>query len=247
VEDALRAGRALCEADGSLARIAEVIRARDQASREFFDRAQDRVAPEPPSELPAYLTALGVLLPRRRLAVDAGAGTGPLLEVLAPVFDKVVAVDRAQAQLEQAQLRLDQHGYGNVELICAEYDGKEVRSRIDALGGADVVFASRVLHHAPRPVAALTSLVDLAGPGGAVLVIDYGVHEDERLRDQQADLWLGFQRAELLKMAISAGLSATNVVAVPALRCGDGPDGHLDWQVLVGYRSATANPSMNTN
>src|SRR5436305_237141 len=38
VADALASGRALCEGDGSLARVAEVLRDRDQVGREFFAR-----------------------------------------------------------------------------------------------------------------------------------------------------------------------------------------------------------------
>jgi ArsR family transcriptional regulator len=38
VADALGSGRALCERDGSLARIAEVVRAREAAAHEFFER-----------------------------------------------------------------------------------------------------------------------------------------------------------------------------------------------------------------
>src|SRR3954454_12095221 len=36
VADALASGRALCEAEGSLARLAEILRERDQVARDFF-------------------------------------------------------------------------------------------------------------------------------------------------------------------------------------------------------------------
>lgn len=95
------------------------------------------------------------------------------------------------------------------------------------------MFASRVLHHAPKPASVLRALGALARPGGAVVVIDYEAHVDERLREQQADLWLGFDAAELTDLAERAGLSSARVTTIPSARCGDGPDGHLDWQVLV--------------
>src|SRR6185369_6041531 len=99
VADALAAGRALCTEDGSLRRIHEVVRARDAASRAFFarngnaDKDGDELSPFP-VELGAYLSALAPLIPQRHLAVDAGTGDGGLLEVLARVFDRVVAFDR---------------------------------------------------------------------------------------------------------------------------------------------------------
>jgi len=241
VADALAAGRALCEADGSLRRVADVVRARDAATRRFFD------APPPagpvgdlPSELPAYLSALAPLVHPRRLAVDVGTGDGSLLDVLAPIFDRVVAFDRSEAQLARARARLQRRGYQNVELLRAEYDEPELRDRVRALGGADVVFASRVLHHAPRPGAALAALAALARPGGHVVVVDYRAHDDERLRDDQADLWLGFDREELDRFAEAAGLEEGHVHRIPAPRCGDGPDGHLDWQVMLARRPGNA-------
>lgn len=237
IVDALGAGRALCEADGSLDRVAEVLAAREAPARAFFDAPGEE--PEPwPSELGAYLAALAPLVARRGFAVDVGTGDGSFLEVLAPIFDRVLAVDRSEAQLARARARLSRRGYSNVELALAELGDTHLRQQVDARGGADAVFASRVLHHASRPSAALAELARLVAPGGVVIVVDYVAHEDERLRDQQADAWLGFAPKELTGYARRAGLEGARVTKVPAARCGDGPDGHLDWQVLAARRAA---------
>ena len=53
----------------------------------------------------------------------------------------------------------------------------------------------------------------------------------------QADLWLGFGEQELLAFAHAADLQDAIVKTIPATRCGTGPDGHLDWQVLVARRT----------
>ncbi len=243
VGDALDAGRALCEDDGSLARVPEIVAQREAAAREFFDREaeQPERTLELPSELPAYLSALAPLISPRRLAVDAGTGDGRLLDVLAPIFERVVAIDRAAPQLERARRRVSARGYRNVELIAGELDDAKLTKRIAKLGGADAVFASRVVHHAPRPAAALAALATLACPGGAVIVIDYASHQDERLREQQADLWLGFDQDELTELATRAGLTEATVRRIPSSRCGDGPDGHLDWQVLAARVPSRAN------
>ncbi|HEY8427877.1 MAG TPA: methyltransferase [Sandaracinaceae bacterium] len=241
VGDALDAGRALCEEDGSLARVARVVAQRDLAAREFFDRpGEPEATPRLPNELPAYLAALAPLIPRRELAVDAGTGDGSLLDVLAPIFERVVAIDRAAPQLERARRRVSARGYRNVELFAGELEDAKLRKRVAKLGGADAVFASRVLHHAPRPAAALSALASLARPGGSVVVIDYASHDDERLREQQADLWLGFDAGELKKPASRAGLLDPVVRRIPSSCCGDGPDGHLDWQVMAARAPARA-------
>ena len=241
IADALVAGRELCRADGSLARVATVVGARDRAAREFFDTGGDgdRALGSLPLELPAYLSALALLVPDRELAVDVGTGDGSLLDVLAPIYGRVVAVDRAEPQLERARARLSRRAYRNVELVRAELDDVDLVGRVASLGGADAVFASRVLHHAPKPAAALASLARLARPGGAVVVIDYQSHDDERLSEKQADLWLGFDDAELARFAKAAGLERPATATIPAARCGGGPDGHLDWKVMVARKPKT--------
>ncbi len=239
VADALRAGAGLLEDEGVLGRIAAVVRAREAPARAFF--AQAAGAPSAwPSELGAYLAALAPLVARRRLAVDVGTGDGALLEVIAPVFERVVAVDRAEAQLERCRERLARRAFDHVELLLAELGDAPLHDRVGELGGADAGFAARVLHHASRPSEALRGLASLAAPGGFVLVVDYRAHQDERLRDQQADAWLGFEPAELRDYATRAGLEDAHVTPIPAARCGEGPDGHLDWQVLAARRPADA-------
>jgi len=234
--DAIRSGRDLCAEDGSLGRVAEVIKARDEDARAFFEQFSEKVSSASASQWSAYLTALRTLLPSRELVVDLGTGDGALVELLAPLFDRVIAVDRSKAQLEAAERRLCSRGYDHVELLQADYDDPAIESRVGELGGADAVFAVRLLHHAPRPQQLISRLGSLLRPGGQVVVIDYCSHDDELMRERQADLWLGFDRDELLAFARSAGLINPEVFAIPAARYGPGPDAHLKWQVLAARR-----------
>jgi ArsR family transcriptional regulator len=235
VVDGVDTGRALCVADGSLVRVAEVVAQRDESARAFFaqqEGGKSNLAELPP-ELPAYLTALAPLIRDRGLAVDVGCGTGAVLDVLAPIFEQVIAVDREHVQLAQAHERLRRRGYGNVTLLCDGYDSEAVHALVHERGGADVVFAARVLHHAPKPAAAVEALAGLLKPGGALLVVDYATHEDESMRERQADLWLGFSDNELEGFARRAGLTDARVHAIARARCGDGPDSVLAWQCMV--------------
>jgi ArsR family transcriptional regulator len=274
VDDAVRAGTRACEADGTLARIPDVLGARDEVTREFFARGGKPLRPGPPPEAAAYLAALAPLLPHRRLAIDAGTGDGALLEVLAPLFARVVAVDRSDAQLALAAERIRRRQLDNVELVRDELHGAAVQAALArALGreppgagrrvddGADVVFAARVLHHAAQPQRAMQALAALARPpragerGGAVCVLDYETHDDLALREQQADVWLGFEPLELRRLAEDAGLAAIELRRLPAAWQGEGPDRHLAWQLLVGFRggetlggdTAPAGPATSNN
>lgn len=241
LSDALSTGRSLCERDGSLGRVAEVVRARDRGTREFFARAgRTGAQPGPPTELAAYLFALRGLVTQRALAVDAGTGDGRLLEVLAPLFSHVVAVDRSGAQLAAAAERVAQRGFGNVDLVEGALDDAAVRKAVRrrAKDGADLVLAARVLHHAPKPAEVVRQLVGLGRPGAMVVVLDYARHEDEALRAHQADLWLGFEPDELAGLLRDAGVAHAAVTPVPAAWCGHGPDRHLPWLIAAGTTPA---------
>jgi ArsR family transcriptional regulator len=133
-------------------------------------------------------------------------------------------------KIDRARARISARGYDNVKLLKSELGAAELRSHVG--DGADVVFASRLLHHAPRPIDLVRQLARLARPGGAVVIIDYARHDDESMRDE-ADLWLGFEPAELRRFAREAGLLSAEVVRLPSAWCGRGKDAHLPWQVLV--------------
>jgi ArsR family transcriptional regulator len=248
VADAVGAGISACRADGTLGRVDEVIGRRDEATREFFARAvtTEERRGGPPPEGAAYLAAFAPLLPHRSLAIDVGTGDGALLEVLAPVFERVVGLDRADAQLTLAAERVKRRELDNVTLVRGEVDGPEVRAALGKSEGADLVFAARMLHHAPAPARALKALASLARApraggderGGAVALLDYEAHEDEKLRAEQADLWLGFESRELKRFAKAAGLVDLHSQRLPAAWQGEGPDRHLSWQLLVGFRGA---------
>ena len=242
VADALASGLELCRNDGSLERVSEVIAGRDKETREFFARGGRELSAGPPAELGAYLHALSPLLTARDLAIDAGTGDGALLEVLAPLFDNVIALDRSSAQLDLAKQRAARRQFRNVKFVCGEIDGKEINKAMKShgappSGGADVVFAARVLHHAPVPANAVRSLAALCKVGGCVFIVDYLSHKDEALRAQQADLWLGFEPKELVEMAEQAGLCEITRGSLPKAWCGEGPDRNVGWQWLAGRRS----------
>ena len=249
VADAIRAGREIVERDGSLRRLGEIVRARDVQARELFAKGESEIDPEAlPPELPAYLSALAPLIPHRALAIEIGTGDGRLLDALAPIFDRVIACDRSQAQLDRAARRVRARGYANVELTLGDLDDASTRRKLEKLagllGGADVVFAARVLHHAPRPDKTLAALAALARPGGTIMVIDYASHDDERMQRAHADLWLGFSPDELRVLVKKAGLSRPDVRRLPRslVALGRGPDAHLDWQVLVCRRPNDTEP-----
>lgn len=245
--DALDEGRRLCAEDGSLARVGRVVAAREEAGRAFFEQhgtpeaLSAALQPEDPARA-AHLFALGALLPGRQLAVDVGCGEGLFLDVLSSTFERVVALDRSEARLARCSARVAARGMHNVSLLKGSWDDLELIRRADRAGGADLVFAGRVLHHAARPKEAVTHMARLLKPGGHLVVLDYLPHHDDGMRNQ-GDVWLGFEPGELAATLDAAGLFTKTAPVPPGLLspavgddATDPHDLHLPWQIAVGRK-----------
>ncbi|MBL9037139.1 MAG: metalloregulator ArsR/SmtB family transcription factor [Archangium sp.] len=237
VADAVAEGRRLCLADGSLARIPAVVAAREDTGRTHFESAPvARTAVASSPEHLAHLAALSPLLPGRALAIDVGTGDGLVLDVVAPLYQRVIAVERSRAQLARVAERVASRGFHHVSLFSGSYDDAALLERVDAAGGADLVFAGRTLHHASRPAQAIASFARLLKRGGHVVVLDYLPHENDELRGEAGDVWLGFAPDELPKLFEGAGLSALGDVTIPAAFHPGGPDAALTWHAWVAQK-----------
>lgn len=239
LRDALTVGRSIASANGLIERARAIVSARDEKSREFFARAPKtaRVA-SLPREASVCLSGLAPLLSRRGLAVDAGTGDGVLLEMLSPLFDEVLAFDRSAERLATARERTLSRGLRNIAFEVGELESLEVRRAVEKrhATGADLVIASRILHHAPQPRRAVAALAALLRPGGTLLVIDYAPHDEAAMSAEQADVWMGFAHTELRDFAESAGLERVSVREFAPAPPIDGPDGHLAWTLLSAHK-----------
>ncbi len=245
VEEALAEGRRLCLLDGSLSRVAGVVASREASGQRLFEAESPAAVPQeglPSAAHLAHLAALAPLLPGRALAVDAGTGEGLLLDVLAPLFDRVIAVDRSRAQLARCAARVAARGYAHVSLFPGSYDDVALYERVAAAGGADLVYAARTLHHASRPAAAVQAFSRLLRRGGHLVVLDYLPHSDEALRHEGGDVWQGFGADELPPLFTAAGLQPLAHFPISPALHREGPDRHLDWHAWVARKSA-AQPS----
>lgn len=239
VADAVAEGRRLCLKDGSLARVPKIVAQREESGRALFDETpaneNEKDALPSPAHM-AHLAALSPLLPGHELAIDAGTGEGLLLDVLAPVYSRVIAVDRSRAQLARCSSRIEARGFTNVSLFPGSYDDVALVQRVDSAGGADLVYASRSLHHASRPAAALQAFARLLKKGGHLVVLDYLPHTEESMREGQGDVWQGFAPKELTELMRSAGLQPFTDFNVPPAFHREGPDAQLEWHAWIARK-----------
>jgi len=90
-------------------------------------------------------------------------------------------------------------------------------------GGAfDVAVLHHVLHFLDDPAAAIDEATRALKPGGRLLIVDFGPHEDESMRGDYAHHWLGFADEEITQWCEASGLID---VSVEHLTLADAEDG----------------------
>ncbi|MFE1287874.1 class I SAM-dependent methyltransferase [Streptomyces sp. NPDC058751] len=126
---------------------------------------------------PAYVQAAEWLRGRRPdpgLIVDAGSGPGVISGLLAEKFPgaRVVAVDSAEPLLAEARARAGRLGFADrfstIEAELSEGVG-------DLEYPADLLWASRSLHHVGDQRAALTGFARSLAPGGTLALLEGGL------------------------------------------------------------------------
>jgi ubiquinone/menaquinone biosynthesis C-methylase UbiE len=118
---------------------------------------------------------------------DVGTGTGFVAAGLAPRVKRVIGIDNASAMLRVARENLDSLSVSNAELLVGDLAGLPL-----ADNSVDATFANMVLHHAVDPAAMLKEMARIVRPGGMIVITDEVEHPYEWMREEHADVWLGF-------------------------------------------------------
>lgn len=136
-----------------------------------------------------------------KLLVDLGTGTGRMLELLAPTFDRGLGIDASHAMLSYARAKLDR-----ADLATAQVrQGDICNLNIDD-GAADAAVMHQVLHFLASPSRAIEEAARILTPGGRLVIADFAPHDLDYLRDSCAHVRLGFARAEMAGWLAGAGL-----------------------------------------
>jgi ubiquinone/menaquinone biosynthesis C-methylase UbiE/DNA-binding HxlR family transcriptional regulator len=141
-------------------------------------------------------------LERRRTVLEVGPGDGSFLLELAPLFERVVALDNAPGMLQQARDKTAVAGLHNIDFILGDTRSDQLQKLL-----ADCVVINMVLHHTPAPGEVLRDVAACLAPGGVVLVTDLCNHDQGWARENCGDLWLGFDPQDLARWAEDAGLT----------------------------------------
>lgn len=131
--------------------------------KDHFSQVAVGYAAHRPSYPPALVDFLARLAPARRLAWDAGCGSGQLALLLANAFERVIATDASAEQIAQAT------AHANVEYRCAAAEVSGLPDRV-----VDLATAAQAAHWFDLP-AYYAEVRRVARPGAIVALISYGV------------------------------------------------------------------------
>lgn len=216
------------------ARLVKVRAARAAAAAAYFkDNAADwqriRALHAPESDVErAILDLLG--RDKLETVLDAGTGTGRMLELLAPHIARGVGVDISPEMLAIARDRLARAGAAHCQVRLGDI------YRLPAADQSfDAVIFHQVLHFVDDPQAALREALRVLKPGGRVLIADFAPHLLEFLRADYAHRRLGFSDAEVKSWFVAAGLK-------PVARKVLAPKGYGKLTVMIWLAEAPAQP-----
>ncbi|HVW75763.1 MAG TPA: methyltransferase domain-containing protein, partial [Rhizomicrobium sp.] len=137
--------------------------------------------------------------------LDAGTGTGRMLELIAPHAGRAVGIDVSPEMLAIARDRLLRGNVQNAQVRLADTYRLPFPNG-GAGAGFDVVLFHQVLHYLDDPGAAVAEAARVMAPGGRLLIADFAPHKEEFLRDEFAHRRLGFSDREVEGWFSAAGL-----------------------------------------
>jgi demethylmenaquinone methyltransferase/2-methoxy-6-polyprenyl-1,4-benzoquinol methylase/ArsR family transcriptional regulator len=187
------------------ARLAEIRAQREEAAARYFakqapswDRLRSLHAPE--AQVEAAVLDMARAKPVHRL-IDCGAGTGRMLELLAPFAQEAIGVDLSPAMLSVARAKLDRAGVRNVQLRQGD-----IYALPAPRDSCDLAVVHQVLHYLDDPARALREIARALQPAGRLILVDFAPHDEEYLRDQHAHRRLGFAPDEVAAWLDAVGL-----------------------------------------
>ncbi len=191
-------------------RVAQVLAERNLETRKFFDEiAEDweRLQRDVFGNFNLNEELLSIV-DECSVVVDLGCGNGSLLEDLLVKCGSVIGVDSSPKMLELAESRIGDND--KVSLRIGELTHLPLRD-----WEADLAVISMVLHHLPRPDKAVAEAARTLSSGGRLVIADFLIHSNERMRTEFGDRRLGFTEDELGGWIADAGLEPVDVRRFP--------------------------------
>ncbi|WP_336067940.1 metalloregulator ArsR/SmtB family transcription factor [Nitratireductor rhodophyticola] len=205
-----------------LERLGAIKRRREERAAEYFSQNaaswdQIRSLHVPDKAVEEELLKLIGARPFQSM-VDLGTGTGRMLELFAPLYQRGVGIDLSREMLAVARANLDRAGIANAQVRLGDISAPQLER--DA---HDLVTIHQVLHYIDRPAVAIREAARLLRPGGRLVIVDFAPHEHEFLREEHAHMRLGLADSQIAEWLEEAELDLTETLEfAPRGEAGEG-------------------------
>ncbi|MCZ8155629.1 MAG: metalloregulator ArsR/SmtB family transcription factor [Leptospira sp.] len=166
-----------------------ILEGREKKSKGFFDRvASDwETIQEGVLHPKVYRSWILEHLPNQsNEIVDLGCGPGGLIPYLLTKTKRVLGVDSSSNMIEAANSAFGKND--SVRLVTAQLEALPFPD-----ASYEAVVGSMVLHHISHPPAVIEEVARILKEDGIFCIVDLVKHNQEMMRDNFADLWLGFE------------------------------------------------------
>ena len=159
--------------------------------------------------------------------LDLGTGTGRLLELFAPFYNRAIGIDASADMLAVARANLDRAGIARAQVRLGDIQHLPFQRN-----SFDLVTVHQVLHYLNDPERAIAEAARVLRPGGRLLIVDFAPHDLEFLRERHAHRRLGFTPIAMRQWIEAAGLALDTAHDLPA---GDDASGKLTVTLLLAH------------
>jgi len=210
--------------------------ARQAAAAAFFkanaaDWERIRALHAPDKDVESAILETVATLPHDSV-LDAGTGTGRVLEFLAPQIGQGTGVDISPEMLAIARDRLERVGARHCQIRLADIHRLPFPAGT-VVQGFDLAIFHQVLHYLEDPQSAVIEAARVLRPDGNLLIIDFAPHDVEFCRSELAHRRLGFSDDEVRHWFAAAGLKHALTRSIAA-----GKSGKLTVQLWLGAKPA---------
>ncbi len=211
-------------------RLASVKARRREAALEYFNaNAQSwdeiRSLHASDSDVEAALMAAIGTAPVHSM-LDLGTGTGRMLVLFAPLYQRGVGIDQSREMLAVARANLDNAGATHAQVRLGDVYALPIER-----DSFDLVTLHQVLHHLDEPALAIQGAARALRPGGRLVIVDFAPHQLEFLREEHAHVRLGFSDQQIQEWMTEHGLETETTREVTS-RSHDG--GSLVVRIWIG-------------
>jgi ArsR family transcriptional regulator len=136
-----------------------------------------------------------------RTLLDLGTGTGRILEILAPLYQRALGIDMSREMLSVARANLER-----ADITHAQVRQGDIHAPPADRDSFDLVTIHQVLHYLEEPARAVHEAARMLRPAGRLLIVDFAPHKLEFLREGHAHLRMGFSDRQIEDWFDEAGL-----------------------------------------